>query len=366
MTVYNLLEMNKPVNTRIFFLAILFATCLAAAYVLSAYLSVITLALVFSILVYPWYSFLQRKLKLGQHLASATSILGAFVLVITPLSFIVRHLINELFKIRTTLAVTLSGTSNLQLLATRINESLSWFPALNYTVTVHDLKTIVSDLAKPTSGYLLNTLVNIGSSGANFIAELLMFIILVFALIPILPKLREYLEAISPLEDTMDETYLRRASSMTRSVVEGTFIVAVAQGLLGGLFAWIAGFDYIVSLTLLMIIASIIPIVGTGFITIPLAIYLFMVGHYPQALLMLLGQLFFVSTIDNVIRVFLAPKNNSIHPALLLVSIISGVRLFGMMGLFYGPIIMILCLTSLEIYAKHYARRTLPVLTKTK
>lgn len=351
--------MSKPVNTRLFFFTLVLITVGAAAWLLWPYASVITLAFVFTILIRPWYKFLHRTLRIGDHLAAALSILGAFILVITPITFIIRHLINELFKIRNSLTHTLSGTSNLRVLSERLNETFALFPALNYSISVNDLRNFIGGLAKPTSGFFLNLIVSIGSSSAEFVVRMIIFIILVFVLLPILPKLRNYLEVLSPLDDSIDETYIRRASSMAKSVVEGTFVVAIAQGLIGGVFAWIAGLDYIVSLTLMMMISSIIPIVGTAIVTVPLILYLFITGHYTQALIMLFGQTFFISTIDNVIRVFIAPKSASIHPVLLLLSVLSGLRLFGGMGIFYGPIIMILCLTSLEMYILHYAQKSL-------
>ncbi|MFS8158940.1 MAG: AI-2E family transporter, partial [Candidatus Roizmanbacteria bacterium] len=159
----------------------------------------------------------------------------------------------------------------------------------------------------------------------------------------------------SLMENNIDQTYINRALSITKSMVTGTFLVAAAQGALGGVFAWMAGLDYILTLTIIMIIFSVIPLLGTGLITIPIGIYLLATGNYWQGAIMLLGQALFVSTIDNVLRSYLSPKEAGLHPGLLLLSFFGGIQVFGPIGIIYGPVLMILFVTSVEMYLVHYS-----------
>ena len=116
----------------------------------------------------------------------------------------------------------------------------------------------------------------------------------------------------------------------------------------------LAGVEYLLSLTLLMMLLSIVPVVGTAFVTVPIGLYMLFTGDFIGAAIVLLGQIIVISNVDNIIRAELVSHDTQLHPALMLISIIGGLQVFGFLGLIYGPVIMILFLTSLEIYTKHY------------
>ena len=66
------------------------------------------------------------------------------------------------------------------------------------------------------------------------------------------------------------------------------------------------------------------------------------------------GSLLLVSNIDNLIRPRLVSKDAYLNPALILLAAFGGLSLFGLLGVIYGPIIVIFFVTTIEIYLKHY------------
>ena len=345
--------MKSSDTTRKHFFFVIFAiSFVGVLFLLSKITGIVAISVIYSIMIYPLYRFLGQKLRLGEYAASVLALLGSFVTIIVPLSIVFNILLNELLSLRGLINNYLTGsTANLHSLVDQINNMLSLVPGGSYYfVTPEKLQLFLQQFIKPLSSLLVNSLVNT----AYFVGDAVIFLILVFFLLPVLPKLRKLAERLSPLENNMDETYINRALSITKNMVNGAFIVAVVQGICGGLLAWIVGLDYILSLTILMMIFSLIPILGTAFITIPIGIVLILMGQYWQGALLIVGQIFFVSTIDNVLRSFLAPKDAGLHPALLLLSFFGGLQVFGPLGIFYGPIIMILFITSVEMYLKHY------------
>ena len=58
--------------------------------------------------------------------------------------------------------------------------------------------------------------------------------------------------------------------------------------------------------------------------------------------------------IDTLLRPKLVPEEAYLHPLLLILSVFGGLALAGLMGVIYGPVIMILFVTSIETYVQYY------------
>lgn len=343
---------KQPVNRRLFFFSVLLLTGFAAFRVVQVIWPLVALASVYAIVIYPVFSFLRKK-NVPEALASTLALLFSFITLFLPMYFIGTHLINELLKLRDTVSVSIvNGSLDLDTVVDRINEVLSMIPGINAAITRAELVHEIQAFLRPLTTSLLNNLVQSG----KFITDTIVFVILVFLITPALPRLRKYLEQLSPLDNTVDETYINRATAMMTSVLRGNVLIAIVQGLLGGIAIWLAGMHFVLTLTLVMTVASLIPLLGTGFVTIPISIILFISGKYTAGLIVLLAQIFVISTIDNIIRPYLMSKKASLHPALLLISFFGGIQLFGPLGIIYGPVLMILFVTSLEIYKEHYAK----------
>ena len=69
-----------------------------------------------------------------------------------------------------------------------------------------------------------------------------------------------------------------------------------------------------------------------------------------------------VSNIDTVLRPRLVPKGAYLNPALVILSVFGGMQLMGVIGALYGPVIMILLITSVEVYLKYMLRSDLEAL----
>jgi predicted PurR-regulated permease PerM len=128
----------------------------------------------------------------------------------------------------------------------------------------------------------------------------------------------------------------------------------VAQGLVTGLLFWLAGVPYSPLLTLVAVVASMFPL-GASLVAIPVGVGLAIVGKYVGAAVVLLGYFLLVSNIDSFLRPRLVSKEAYLNFALVLLSALGGYELFGFFGVVYGPVLMILFLTMLEVYETYYS-----------
>jgi predicted PurR-regulated permease PerM len=142
---------------------------------------------------------------------------------------------------------------------------------------------------------------------------------------------------------------------MVKSLVLGVFLIALIQGAAMGFFFWLAGLPYVFLLTLLSMLLALIPMVGISWLVIGLAIIAFLTGNWVQGVIILAGFYGVVNWIDILLRPKLLAEEASINFALFILAIFGGLAWAGMMGLFYGPVLMLLLVTTIEIYAERYA-----------
>ncbi len=181
--------------------------------------------------------------------------------------------------------------------------------------------------------------------------------ILVFALFYLIKdgeKLHAWLISITPMPvDQQDELY-SKAGLMTKSILKGHVLVAIIEGLIGGIALYIVGVPNAAFWTFMMILLSFIPVVGAFLIWAPAGAYMILIGEPFAGLFLLAYGLAVISPADNILRPYLVDKKAEIHPAAVLIGVIGGVYVFGAVGLFIGPVVFGFSKTVLEVFLEDY------------
>jgi predicted PurR-regulated permease PerM len=152
------------------------------------------------------------------------------------------------------------------------------------------------------------------------------------------PAMADTAIRLAPLEKTYVEQLLTEFDKVSRAVVVATLLAAVAQGLLGGIGYWLAGFDAVFLLTILTAVLAMIPFVGATAVWLPCCLWLLIVEQRPWAAgLLALYGVSVVSTVDNIIKPLVLHGQSNIHPLLALLSVLGGVKALGPIGVFVGP-----------------------------
>ena len=129
------------------------------------------------------------------------------------------------------------------------------------------------------------------------------------------------------------------ATVTTRGVVLGILGTALAQGILMGLGAWMAGIEAAPLLGFLVFLLSPVP-VGPPLIWGGAAALLFMQGATGWGIFMLVWGAGLVSTVDNIIRPLIISHGGALPFILVLIGIIGGILAFGFIGVFLGPVLI--------------------------
>jgi predicted PurR-regulated permease PerM len=95
---------------------------------------------------------------------------------------------------------------------------------------------------------------------------------------------------------------------------------------------------------------SVLPLLGSALVWLP-GVAILLIQHRIGAAIVLgiLGGAL-ASNIDNVVRLFVYRRVSGIHPMLTLVGAFAGVRLFGVVGAFLGPLILSYVFELIEVY----------------
>ncbi|SAK87027.1 membrane protein [Caballeronia calidae] len=143
---------------------------------------------------------------------------------------------------------------------------------------------------------------------------------------------------LEPLVGPRLEAYVASLQSVTRAVLVGVPITAIGQAAAAGIGYWASGADEPILLTLLTAIAALVPF-GAPFIWLPTGVMLLIDGHAWNGIGLLVWGALVVSSIDNVIRMYIIGNAIRMPFALALLSILGGVAAFGLVGLFAGPLV---------------------------
>jgi predicted PurR-regulated permease PerM len=161
------------------------------------------------------------------------------------------------------------------------------------------------------------------------------------------------LERVLPLDPRHTRALLLEFREVGRSAFVGTVATAIVQGVLGWIGFTIAGVNGAVTWGLLTGVASLLPVVGTFIVWVPIAGYKVWTGHVVSGIFLLAWGLLVVSIVaDYFIRPLLVGKGRHGHPLLILVSLIGGIEVMGLAGLIVAPMLMSLFLAVLKIYER--------------
>ncbi|OGJ19017.1 hypothetical protein A3K73_07770 [Candidatus Pacearchaeota archaeon RBG_13_36_9] len=159
-----------------------------------------------------------------------------------------------------------------------------------------------------------------------------------------------YLQSLSPLSKESEKKVFQQFKDITYSVIYGNILVGVIHGLVAGIALFILGIPNAVILTLLAVFFSVIPLLGPWLVWVPVDIYLFSAGRTTAAVGLLIYGLVVISWIDNIIRPLIVSRRTKINSAIILVSMVGGLFVFGVLGLILGPLIISYLILIIEIF----------------
>lgn len=169
-------------------------------------------------------------------------------------------------------------------------------------------------------------------------------------------SLKGYMFKLSPLPIEEEELLLKRFNQMNKVTLIVNGIGGIIQGTLAGCAFALAGFQSVFMWSVIMVILAFIPLVGISVVSIPASIYLMVTGHMVTGILLLIFCAIMAFAVENGLKPKLMGTQVKINSILLLLFILGGMGAWGMVGIFYGPVICTMVMTMIDIYHEKYAQ----------
>ncbi len=212
----------------------------------------------------------------------------------------------------------------------------------------------INTLIDQLQTYLQPRIVTLTSATGEFLLQTAIGLsILIIALYFFLvdgPAMVRTLMRLSPLDDRYEHKLLIEFDRTSRAVVLATVLSALAQGVLAAAGYYLCGLGSIVLLFFLTSFMALIPFFGAASVWAPCVIWLgFVEERWGAAIGLAIYGAVIVSSVDNVIKVFVLHGRSQLHPLLALLSVLGGVQVFGPIGILVGPMVVVFLQTTLEI-----------------
>jgi predicted PurR-regulated permease PerM len=348
-----------------FFLALFIVSCFLLGWLLWPFLSVIVLAIVITGVFTPVYRLLHRKLNAT--LSSLITCIIIFFVLFVPVSAFVGILANEAYDLYLTAREAVLNNPIQELIGkSEIIEKINGILA-NFGIkfTADDLNSSITDVGRAVGLFLYQQARSMTANIFNFIVNFFFMLLIVFYLLIDSQRLASYIVGISPLPDDQDEQIIQKFKDMATAILLGNGLGGLIQGTLGGIVFAIFGFRSPFLWGVIMSLLAFLPIVGIGAVFLPAALYLILQGRLGAGIFFIVFYIVLSGGIEYLFKPKLVGKRVQMHTLLVFLSIIGGLKLFGILGIIYGPLVVTAFLTLADIYESSYQSIVEPDTDKT-
>ena len=345
-----------PKVTRAAFIIFFIILVAAFLYMASPLMTPAFIAFILAIVFHPVYQRLERLFRGSRYVAAVSGAFLCFAVILVPLALVVTLLSFRVVEFAMKLVEQIQA-GNLGLFIDKagaaINGWLATFPGGDTFVL--NLREAILEGLKAVANFLYQYSPQVLSSTASIALNLVLIGIFLVVFFAEGSRIFAWLLKILPLSAVHQQEISREIRVMISALLLGMIGTALMQGLLLGLGFWVAGFSNALMWGLIAILAAFIPIVGAASCYIGATAALAAMGRWDAAALFLLFGIGIVSSVDNVLRPLVMRGKVHVHPVLLFVALLGGVRAFGPIGVIFGPVLLAVFLASLRIYQREFA-----------
>ncbi len=305
---------------------------------LTPYMSGFLGALTIYVLVRGQMHYLTDKRNISRNIAAMLITLEAILCFLVPLALLVWVIVNQMQSVNLDPHALIAPIQKI----TDIIEKRTGFDLLgNDTLTF-----LISSL--PQIGKLIM------GSISSFVINLFVLVFVLYFMLMGGKRMERYVSDILPFNRTNTANVLQEFKITVRSNAVGIPLLAIIQGGIATLGYWFFGVPDIFLAGVLTCFATVIPMVGTALIWIPVALYIGLSGDWMNAIgLFLFGSLV-IAQLDNLIRFILQKKMADTHPLITVFGVVIGLPLFGFMGIIFGPLLLSLFLLFVDMFKREY------------
>ena len=323
---------------QIFLILIIVLLGVVVFWQLRQFISVFLASYTLYILLRNWHISLVVKRKWKPALSASLLIAFSIAVIIVPLNILLRIVGDRIIPI-------IKGYPQILVsLEEKLREA-----ELKYQIQI-----LTPDNLKNATQWIGNELQSMASATFNGALAIILTFFVLFFLLTEYEKVDQGLSKVLPVNRNNTDFLQQQLNSLVVSNAIGIPLVALVQALTGLIMYLILGIPDAFLWFLATFIVSVLPVLGSMLVYIPLSILLFTQGLVKESIIMLAYGIFIIGSIDNLFRFLLQKWIGDTHPIVTLFGVFAGISLFGFIGLIFGPILISLLLLFFKVYHKEY------------
>ncbi len=339
------------------FVAVVILVTAFFLWIISDLLMPVFWAIVLAVLFQPMNRRILNLVRGRTSLAAAITTILIVLIIIVPFGLLATAVTQQALSLFRRIA---SGEIDIQAPIESVERALPMVDEFlsTYGLSTENLRAGIEEAAMNASQYLATEALAFGRNAVTFT---LLFGVMLYVLFFFIRDWQHILENVVralPLGDDRERRLMAKVAEVSRATIKGTLVVAVVQGLLGGITFGLLGIEASVLWGVTMGLLSLLPAVGPPLVWIPASIILIVTGSFWKGVILILVGTFVIGLVDNFLRPILVGRDTRIPDYLVLIATLGGITVFGIAGVIAGPLVAGLFLVVWDIFAEEHANRS--------
>ena len=294
--------------------------------------------------LWPFYQWVQKGVRGRKKIAAVLTTIVVFLFLFIPVSFFVGMVADQ------TVALGKEVPNKVQEILPYVKSLTARF---NIPVQWNELGP---KIAEEGAAFLSKVTPKVFSRTTHFFLNFILVFVFLFFLFIEGPRLYKELILLLPLKRTYVEGLSKEFRQVVNASVYGYVLTAFFQSILATIGFTIVQVPMAAILGAMTFFASFIPVVGSTVIWVPTVIWLAWTQGWGPSLFLFFYCLILVSSTDNIVKMLVIRGKTNIHPLLIFLAILGGLKIMGLVGLLVGPIILALFLACLRFYRRDFIK----------
>jgi predicted PurR-regulated permease PerM len=331
-------EISKKVNYKYVLVGLLIILGLIIFKYTRIYLSGFLGAATLYVMLSGWQKYLTKKLNWSRSVSALLLVLVSLIFFLAPLTGLTFMVID-----------TISGINfDTETIRMQLGEFVAALEEkFGFEILTTQALTILS-------GVGTSILQALGNSIISFIVNIIVILFVLYYMLYSSDSFEKAIKEVLPFNEENKQILAEE----TRLIIQANAIGIPAMAFIQGLFAYFGylffGVDSPLLYAILTAFSTIIPIIGTMIVWIPIGVGMFIEGDYATGFAMLLYGFFIIGGVDNVARLILQKRLADIHPLITVFGVLIGIPMFGFWGVIFGPLVLSLFVLFINMYRHEY------------
>jgi predicted PurR-regulated permease PerM len=329
-------------TTLVAFLALLIAVLVITGLLVLPYVLALTMGGILAILAQPVFQWLTGH-HVPPRVAAAVVVLGVVLVIIAPLAFFVTKAIQQGIVIGHSVA---DGGVSVRSLLDHVS---GWAPIETLMGSPDAVETQVRRWMQSVGTAATATIVGLAAHLPNLVLQLALASLAGFFLLVDGHRFLGWMTDKIPIAADVRGQVVQSFQETAISVIWATLAAAAAQSAVMFLSYLTLGVPAAFLAAGATFLCAWIPLVGSTPVWLAGAIYLYVQDALLKAILMVVCGLL-TGLVDNFVRPLILQGRSKMHPLVSLVAIFGGIEMFGILGVFFGPILAAVLIALLQIW----------------